>query len=103
MILSDREIELALDQGRIVIHPRPDPKHMDSTTVDLRLDSILDRWDFPQADASIGQPPLKFRPGLPGFKYEELEKKYTKQVDISSGGLDLLPLWPNNFILGWTL
>jgi deoxycytidine triphosphate deaminase len=55
MILSDREIELALDQGRLVMSPRPDPKHMDSTTVDLLLDGVLESWDFPVQDASIGQ------------------------------------------------
>src|SRR5438067_510813 len=47
MILCDREVELAQDQRRILIDPRPDPQFMDSMTVDLRLDGTLDRWEFP--------------------------------------------------------
>lgn len=103
MILCDREIEMSLEQGRIVITPRPDPQQMDSTAVDLRLDGTLDRWVFPEADAAIGQDQLKFRPGLPGFKYADLERKYTKPVDISQVGFDLRARAPENFALGWTL
>ena len=103
MILCDREIELAMDQCRLVIYPRPNPKHMDSTAVDLLLDGVLDRWVFPEQDASIGQGELKFRPGSPGFKYSDLEKKYLKPIDISTSGYDLSPGHPGNFILGWTL
>jgi len=38
MILCDREADLAMDQARIVIRPRPDPSFMDSTAIDLRLE-----------------------------------------------------------------
>jgi dCTP deaminase len=100
MILCDREIELAMDQGLLVISPRPNPKHMDSTSVDLLLDGILEQWVFPDADPSIGHEKPRFRPGTPGFKCSDLEKKYLKSIDISSRGHDLLQ---NAFILGWTL
>jgi dCTP deaminase len=103
MILCDREVELAIQQGRISILPIPGLEMMDSTTVDLRLDGTLDRWEFPSADPSLGQLPPRFRPGLSGFKFAELEKKYTRPVDISTTGFDLSPVAPNNFILGWTL
>ncbi|MFO0967989.1 MAG: hypothetical protein U0793_20720 [Gemmataceae bacterium] len=103
MILSDREIELALDQGTLVISPRPDPKHMDSTTVDLRLGPTLDQWDFPRPDEGLGQQPLRFRPAHPGFKFHELEKRYTKQIDIKEKGFELEPTPGRNFILGWTI
>ena len=103
MILCDREVELALDQKRIFIDPRPDRALMDSTTVDLRLGNCLDRWVFPPPDASLGQEPLRFRPGLANFKFADLEKKYTESTDISSVGFDLPPTAPHNFILGWTL
>jgi dCTP deaminase len=103
MILRDREVELAMQQGRIIIVPEPELKFMDSTSVDLRLDGTLDRWEFPPPDTALGQTPSRFRPGLPGFKFWELDKKYTKPVDISSSGFDLPPAAPTNFILGWTL
>lgn len=103
MILCDREIELALDQRRLLIEPRPDPAHMDSTSIDLRLDGTLDQWVFPEEDASLGPEQLRFRPGLPGFQYADLEAKYTRPIDISAAGHDLAPAPPNNFLLGWTL
>jgi dCTP deaminase len=103
MILCDREIELALDQKRLVISPRPDPKHMDSTTVDLLLDATLEHWIFPEQDPTIGQGKLKFKPGQPGFNVSALEKKYLQSIDISDKGHDLSPQPPDNFILGWTL
>src|SRR5438876_668298 len=101
MILCDREIELALDQGRLVIVPRPDPKHMDSTAVDLRLHHLLDKWEFPPHDPSIGQEPPRFRPAHSGFKYSDLEKKYTRPIDCTNG-FDLPVTSPDNFVLGWT-
>jgi dCTP deaminase len=103
MILCDREIELALDQGRILIVPRPDPKLIESTAVDLRLDATLDQWQFPDHDPSLGQEPPRFRPAMPGFRFSDLEKKYTKQVDISAAGFNLVPLPQQNFILAWTV
>ncbi|HZU38244.1 MAG TPA: dCTP deaminase [Gemmataceae bacterium] len=104
MILCDREIELALEQQRLIIKPDPDPKFMDSMTVDLRLDGTLDQWEFPESDASIGQSGLRFRPGLPNFRFSDLENKYTKPTTITeTQGYDLAPLPPRNFVLGWTL
>jgi dCTP deaminase len=103
MIQCDRENELSLDQGRLLIFPRPGLAQMDSTAIDLRLDGTLDRWVFPPPDPSPGQEPLRFRPGLPGFRYADLERQYTQSVDISTQGYDLPPTAPNNFILGWTL
>jgi deoxycytidine triphosphate deaminase len=53
MILCDREVELAMDQGRVVILPRPDRALMDSMTVDLRLGKSLDRWTFSTPDPAV--------------------------------------------------
>jgi dCTP deaminase len=103
VILCDREIQLALEQGRIIIDPPPGPTFFDSTSVDLRLGDSLDQWEFPTPNPSIGEEPLRFRPGLPGFDFSELEKKYTKPVDIRTTGFNLPPTPSRNFILGWTL
>jgi len=102
MILCDREIELALDKRRFFILPRPDPKDIASTAVDLRLDGILDRWEFPSVNPALGQVPLCFKPGMPGYRFSELERIYTKQEDISKGFI-LETASPKNFVLGWTL
>ena len=109
MILCDREILQCLDQSRIIIKPRPDPQFMDSTTVDLLLGDTLDRWVFPQPNAGLGQKPHQFCPGVPGFKFSDLEKEYAKPVEIPPEGFELHPSYqsteatgPRHFILGWT-
>jgi dCTP deaminase len=102
VILCDREIMLALEQGRLIIDPKPDQARIDSTSIDLRLGKTLDRWHFPPPNPAIGQQPLRFRPGFPGFKFSELETQYTQPVSIEASGFDLPPTAPDNFILAWT-
>jgi len=41
MILSNVEIRNALDQGRLIITPNPQPNSYDTTAVDLHLASSL--------------------------------------------------------------
>jgi dCTP deaminase len=110
MILSDREIEAALAQKRIIIEPTPDPGLISSTTVDLRLDGVLDRWEFPSPNAALGHGPHRFCPGFEGFRFADLEKEFTKPTQIPDTGYELLPSFqstpetgPRHFILGWTI
>src|SRR5262245_37737421 len=109
MILCDREIELAMQQGRIIIVPPPQPSFMDSTTVDLRLDGILDRWEFPKPKPGLGQGAPRFCPGVKDFKFADLEREFTRQITIPDDGYELQPSFqstpetgPRHFILGWT-
>lgn len=109
MILCDREVELAMQQQRIVIIPPPDPSFMDSTAIDLRLGNTLDRWEFPTPISGLGQGPPRFCPGLDGFRFSDIEKQFTKEVVIPDEGFELLPSFqstpstgPRHFILGWT-
>ena len=110
MILSDREVEAALDQKRIIIEPRPDPAYMDSTALDLRLDGTLDRWEFPPPNAGLGQKVYRFCPGVPNFRFADIEKEFAKPVEITGDGYELPPSFqstpetgPRHFILGWTI
>ncbi len=109
MILCDREFDLAVDQERIFIKPRPPQTNIDSTAIDLRLDAILDRWEFPPHTPGLGQKPHCFCPGAPGFQFSEIERPFTKPVDLSLGSYVLPPSYqstpetgPRHFILGWT-
>jgi dCTP deaminase len=102
MILCDREIELAVSKGLLVITPKPGPESYDSTAIDLRLSGTLDRWEFPRHIESLGQKAPVFCPGKRGFVFAELEKNFTKPVDISINPYELSSSSPHNFILGWT-
>jgi dCTP deaminase len=109
MILCDREAELAMDQGRFVINPRPDPSFMDSTAIDLRLGDTLDQWTFPPPAPDLGQGPPRFCPGDKDFKFADLERQFTTSIAIPDAGYPLPPSFqstpvtgPKHFILGWT-
>jgi dCTP deaminase len=44
LILTDREIVIALGHGLIIIDPRPKENYFASTSVDLTLDPILTKF-----------------------------------------------------------
>lgn len=102
MILCDREIEAAIADGRLIIIPTPDPRHYDSTTVDLCLADSLDKWVLPDPQPGLGINSLTFCPGKEGFKFADIERQYTRPIDISSSPHVLSNRPPDNFLLGWT-
>jgi dCTP deaminase len=93
MILTDREIKLALQKETLVIDPRPEDIAYASTSVDLTLDPILSEF----VDKVIDR---HFDPGRPGFPLNDVLKEETRQVDISK--LDRYELAPHKLILAWT-
>jgi dCTP deaminase len=110
MILCDREVDLALDQKRLIIDPRPDPAFMDSTAIDLRLAGTLNVWEFPKPLTGLGHGDHRFCPGMPGFKFGDIERDYAKPLVIPTEGHPLMPAHfsdretgPQHFILGWTI
>jgi dCTP deaminase len=89
MILTDREIQLALANRQIEITRAPADEAFASTSVDLTLDAPGEIWrPLP------GQP---IRPAAPGYNYASLA---TRKDPIAS--LDGYPLAPSVFLLGWT-
>lgn len=97
MILSDREIRLAIGRGVIGLVPCPphDSPRWSSTTVDLTLDGELRVWG-----------PLRSPTGNdvvdpigPGFNSNRLIEEHTTPVDCTSGYV----LEPEGFVLGWTV
>lgn len=101
MILCDREIREALDQKRLVITPAPAKELYTSTAVDLRLSSRLRRWVPPSQERAAGIEP-RFRPGLEGFNYKQIESKFTvlqTLKDTENGGYDLAK---GSFVIGYT-
>jgi dCTP deaminase len=89
MILTDREIEIALDRGQISIDPRPPREALSSTSIDLTLARAFAEWS-----AKAGQ---AIRPGAEGYVYAQFAKEFQKRIDT-----DLYTLSPRAFVLAWT-
>lgn len=95
MILTDREIRAFLSSGQIIIRPEPQAPRYSSTSVDLTLGQDVQEWRFPDGDA--GHRTL-ITPGRPGYKYDDLRRKYSCTQSISDGYVLRL----QHFILAWT-
>lgn len=88
MILTDREILIALNNGQVVIDPRPSEEALSSTSIDLTLAPAFARWPV------VGG--MTIRPGHANYKYADLAKV---QERIEG---DTYTLEPRSFVLGWT-
>ncbi len=95
MILTDREIQVFLDNRQIIIRPMPIAKRYSSTSVDLTLAKQFRVWSFDQIEKSKGE---IITPG-PKFKYAEFRDKYTKKKILTDKGYVLAP---DAFVLAWT-
>jgi len=93
MVLTDREIQAALNNGQIVITPRPDPSCFSSTSVDLTLDARGARWKKPKGGAIV-----VISPADPAFSYQTVFEEYTESFDMKAG----FEIEPSGFILAWT-
>ena len=89
MILTDREIKTAINEGQIQIIPTPDLSvAVTSTAMDLTLGSVFKTW--PQTSG------MYIRPHAEGYKYSSIAKM---QEDHSGPSFDL---HPQSFVLAWT-
>ncbi|MCI0699547.1 MAG: dCTP deaminase [Planctomycetia bacterium] len=97
MILSDREIRLAIERGLIGLTPTPPKESLlwSTTTLDLRLDEELRVWG-PLASPT-GTDVVD--PIGPGFNSNQLVAQHTTPVDCTAGFI----LEPKAFVLGWTI
>jgi dCTP deaminase len=88
MILTYREISIALDCRQLIIDPRPAADSLSSTSVDLTLDATGLEW---QATGGF-----QIRPGHEKYRYTEA-MKHQKQIAISG-----YVLKPQGFLLAWS-
>jgi dCTP deaminase len=95
MILSDREIQAAIDRRAFHITPRPDPVDCSSTALDLRLDEKLQVWR-PLGGAGAR---VVVDPSNEEFNVTTLANQYAELVNCKNG----YELEPGRFVLGWTL
>jgi dCTP deaminase len=94
MILTDREIQIALEQKLIVITPPPHENSFSSTSVDLTLDPVLSEF----RDVAAGVERV-VDPGAPGYDHERTLAELTQQVTIDSAGYEFKP---GKLVLAWT-
>src|SRR6266446_6804947 len=95
MILPDREIQLALASGHIILDPPPQSKAYSSTSVDLTLDPKIHRWKEYETG---GEAPI-ISPSDPSFIFDQIRDQHTDSLLIPADGYILIP---GAFILGWT-
>lgn len=96
MILTDREIQIALINHQIRIEPEPDVGAYSSTSVDLKLDPHLSEFREDLADDPLES---VIDPAHKNFVVEKTLLKLTRQIEISDEGYLLRP---RKLVLGWT-
>lgn len=89
MILTDREIAIALDKRQLIIDPRPDETAFSSTTIDLTLAENGLEW------IAVGG--VQIRPGHPDYDYAKTAEQFQKAIKMAA-----CELKRGSFVLGWT-
>jgi dCTP deaminase len=88
VILTDREIQIALKNKQIEIDPPPGGEAYSSTSLDLTLDTPGEIWVNPGG--------LTLNVGTADFKYEKMTP-LKRAISFETHIIE-----PNGFVLGWT-
>jgi dCTP deaminase len=95
VILTDREIQIALEHGSIAIEPAPDARAYSSTSVDLTPDESVSV--FKETPSGVE---TAVDPGAPDFDHEKaLASLLEPAITISRKGF---LFEPNRLLLAWT-
>jgi dCTP deaminase len=97
VILTDREIQIALSRSQIVIDPQPAVEAYSSTSVDLTLDPHITEF---RDDLSDDPVETVIDPSHKNFVAERTLTRITRQVIIDQSGYLLIP---DKLVLGWTV
>lgn len=95
MILTDREIQSAIQNKHIIIDPVPDPTAYSSTSLDLTLSKSFRIW---KTNVPVGVEQT-ICPATDGYKYIETANALSETKEVGTEGLVLNP---HDFVLGWT-
>jgi dCTP deaminase len=98
MVLTDREIQLAIQFEQIAITPAPRADAFSSTSLDLTLAARAKRWKLGRGLSGVEAPIIS--PGAPNYSYADVVRDYTEDFAIDASGF---VLEPNTFLLGWTI
>lgn len=95
MILTDREIQAAIQCGQIKIDPLPTEDAYSSTSLDLALSKSLRIW---KAEKIKGVERI-ICPSTEGYTFTEFAQEYSELRQMDSNGYVVRP---HEFVLGWT-
>ena len=93
MVLTDREIEAAINTSRIVIDPSPTSEMFGSMSLDLTLATDAFLWLEPTKGVE-----QIICPAAPDYLYRTVSKEHTTQIEIGEGFI----LEPRAFLLAYT-
>jgi dCTP deaminase len=99
MILSDREIAAALDNGNIRIDPRPDERLWTSTAIQLTLHGVVLQWT--PKPSPLGHPNNP-RPMSDDFNVQAMMDDPNLATKIAIDPVNGYTLAPKSFVLGFT-
>jgi dCTP deaminase len=97
VILTDREIQIALEKKQIIIDPSPVIEAYSSTSVDFTLDPRITEFRNDLADDPVE---TIIDPSHKNFVAERTLAKITKAIIIDQSGYLLTPA---KLVLGWTI
>jgi dCTP deaminase len=96
VVLTDKDINAALDAGDLIIDPRPTAKSFSSTSVDLTLGKNIQLWKNKPLGGVEGQVVV---PADAKFNCTDVIRACTDLRDISGEGYIMEP---ETFLLAWT-
>lgn len=94
MILTDREIQIAIENKLIEVDPLPSETAYSSTSLDLTLDSVLTVFKD-----GVSGVVMRIDPSAHGFNHEEALKSTTENFLITEDGYEFKPGY---LLLAWT-
>jgi hypothetical protein len=102
MILSERELQALLDDGAVLIDPRPpaDSEQWSSTAVDLTLDSVVLEWTPKVPKTGGGIAPIV--PHSKDFDVQGMMEDAALATKVAIHPNDGYILQPRSFVLGFT-
>lgn len=96
MILTDREIDIAMRLRSIIVDPSPGPEALSSTSLDLSLDRRAQTW---KSTSMAGVEQQVICPWKPGYSYSSVVAEFVEDMTMPDTGYILEP---KQFLLGWT-
>nr|WIE90621.1 dCTP deaminase [Mesorhizobium sp. WSM4875] len=95
MILTDREIQISLENKTIVVEPTPSEVQYSSTSLDLTLDKTLTIFKRPKTGVN-----LCIDPAASGFNHEDVLADLGSEFEIDAEqGYEFKP---SEMLLAWT-